>query len=250
MLAELQYRILRTIAPAEPTHMSGAAFAGRSKVGVLLGASFLSEVAGRDVIDFGCGDGAEAVEVAKHGARVFGLDIRPKALETARQLAREAGVADRCAFGAVAESPADIVMSIDAFEHFSEPAAVLSVMHELVRPGGFVAISFGPTWYHPYGGHLFSVFPWAHLLFSEAALLRWRSHIRQDGARSFGEVEGGLNQMTIDRFERLVAASPFVVESFELVPIRRLRRVHNTLTREFTTALVRARLRRAAKAST
>lgn len=249
MLAELQYRILRAIAPTEPTHMSGAAFAGRSKVGVLLGPTFLQEVAGRDVIDFGCGDGAESVEVAKHGARVFGLDIRPSALETARQLALSAGVADRCAFGTVAESPADIVMSIDAFEHFSDPAAILAAMHELVRPGGFVAISFGPTWYHPYGGHLFSVFPWAHLLFSEAALLRWRSHIRQDGARFFGEVEGGLNQMTIDRFERLVAASPFIVESFELVPIRQLRRLHSTLTREFTTALVRARLRRAGETS-
>jgi hypothetical protein len=70
-----------------------------------------------------------------------------------------------------------------------------------------VPISFGPTWHHPYGGHLFSVFPWAHLIFSEKALTRWRSDLRDDGATRFGEVAGGLNQMTIRRFEELVADS-------------------------------------------
>jgi hypothetical protein len=56
------------------------------------------------------------------------------------------------------------------------------------------------------GGHLFSVFPWAHLIFSEQALIRWRSDFKSDGATRFSEVAGGLNQMTIRRFERLIAA--------------------------------------------
>ncbi len=103
-------------------------------------------------------------------------------------------------------------------------------------------ISFGPTWYHPLGGHLFSVFPWAHLLFSERALLRWRSGFRSDGATRFREVEGGLNQMTIRRFEKIVEMSPFRFVEFEAVPIRKLRLFHNRLTREFTSAIVRCRL--------
>ncbi len=48
-------------------------------------------------------------------------------------------------------------------------------MNTLLQPAGEVLVSFGPTWYHPLGGHLFSVFPWAHLIFSEKALIRWRS---------------------------------------------------------------------------
>lgn len=75
------------------------------------------------------------------------------------------------------------------------------MMSALLEPKGEVIASFGPTWYHPLGGHLFSVFPWAHLLFSEKALLRWRSDFKTDGATHFGEVAGGLNQMTVDRFE-------------------------------------------------
>lgn len=55
---------------------------------------------------------------------------------------------------------------------------------------------------------------------------------------------GGLNQMTIRRFERILQASPFVVEELELVPIRRMRPLHNRLTREFLTATVRCKLRK------
>jgi SAM-dependent methyltransferase len=244
VLTELQYRLLRRIAPTEPTHMSGSAFNERGKLRTLLGDEFLEQVRDRDVVDFGCGVGSEALELARLGARVFGLDVRESVLERARQRASEEGLAHCCRFGLEVREPADIVISIDAFEHFADPAGVLDAIHRLLRPNGILMAAFGPTWYHPYGGHLFSVFPWAHLVFSEAALLRWRSHIRNDGATRFGEVEGGLNQMTIRRFERLVSSSPFAVESLELIPIRRLRAVHAPLTREFSTAFVRAALRK------
>ena len=115
-------------------------------------------------------------------------------------------------------------------------------MNTLLQPPGEVLVSFGPTWYHPLGGHLFSVFPWAHLIFSEKALIRWRSDFKQDGATRFSEVAGGLNQMTITKFEELIARSPLRLASIELVPIRRLRGLHNRLTREFTTAILRCRL--------
>jgi SAM-dependent methyltransferase len=240
----LQTRLLTWIAPVEPTHMSGAAFQARSKLAVLLGEQMLSEVRGRDVIDFGCGEGAEAVELAQRGANVFGIDIRESVLSVARRRAEEAGVTASCSFGTQLDRQADIIVSIDAFEHFADPAGILRVMHDALRPGGMVLAAFGPTWYHPYGGHLFSVFPWAHLLFSERSLIDWRSRIRSDGATRFSEVEGGLNQMTIRRFEALASASPFRVESIEPVPIRRLARLHNHLTREAFTSVVRARLRK------
>lgn len=48
--------------------------------------------------------------------------------------------------------------------------------------------------------------------------------------------------MSIARFERLIASSPFRLASLELVPIRKLRLFHNRFTREFTTSVVRCRL--------
>lgn len=223
--------------------MNGSVYEHRSKLMVLLGEQFLSELRGLSVIDFGCGEGEEAIEMARAGAsRVFGLDIRPEVLQRAANRAQEAGVADRCRFGTACTERADVVVSIDSFEHFADPAGVLHQMFDLLAPGGRVYASFGPTWYHPLGGHLFSVFPWAHLVFSEAALLRWRSDIRSDGATRFSEVAGGLNQMSIRRFEQIVQRSRFRLDLLEAVPIRKLRPLHSRLTREWTTAIVRAKL--------
>ena len=140
-------------------------------------------------------------------------------------------------------------VSIDAFEHFANPAEILRMMNKLLQPMGEVLISFGPTWYHPLGGHLFSVFPWAHLVFSEKALIRWRSTFKTDGATRFSEVAGGLNQMTVRKFEGLIRGSTFKLINLELIPIRKLRPFHSRLTREFTTAIVRCRLVKAENAN-
>lgn len=236
------YRILRVIARAEPNRMSGAAYAGRSKLAALLGEEIWQHIRNKIVVDFGCGSGVEAIEMAQRGARrVYGIDNRESSLEVARAEAARRGCANVIFCSAPLEL-ADVIVSIDAFEHFADPAAILESMMQMLQPNGCVLISFGPTWYHPHGGHLFSVFPWAHLIFAEDCLCRWRSHIRGDGARRFCEVEGGLNQMTIRRFERMVKASPFRVEWLQAVPIRAVRFLHNRLTREFLTAVVQCKL--------
>ncbi len=238
--------LLRRLAPPRPRGGDERRdYEGRSKVETLLGSAVWEQLRDRIVFDFGCGTGADAVEIARRGAaRVVGLDLQERFLQTARQRAWDAGVADRCVFATHTDERADVVLSLDAFEHFADPAGILTLMHDLVKPGGRLLVSFGPTWYHPRGGHLFSVFPWAHLLFSERALLRWRADFIHDGATRFHEVRGGLNQMTVRRFERLVAASPFEIDALEALPIAALRPLACRLTREFTTSFVRATLRR------
>ena len=224
--------------------MNGGTYTGKSKLRVLL-PGIEDEIKDRVVLDFGCGPGAEAREMALLGAkRVIGLDISEKWLQLAREQAENAGIADRCEFVSRVTSPVEVIVSVDAFEHFAEPDAVLRTMYSLLAPGGRLFISFGPTWYHPLGGHLFSVFPWAHVVLQEKALIRWRTQFKNDGARKFSEVEGGLNQMTIRHFEEILKRSPFAVEKFELVPIRRLKPLHNQITREFLTAIVRCTLRK------
>jgi SAM-dependent methyltransferase len=242
MLDSFQYRILKRISPGNP-NKGASVYEGKSKLAMLLGPDIFSRIAGKVVIDFGCGEGGDAVEMAQKGAKtVIGIDNREDVLQAARQQAAAKGVSDLCTFATSTEEMADVVISLDAFEHFGDPAAVLRIMSSLLKPGGEVHASFGPTWYHPLGGHLFSVFPWAHLLFSEKALIRWRSTFKTDGATRFSEIAGGLNQMTVARFRELVAASPFELADFEAVAIRKVRPFHNRLTREFFTSFVRARL--------
>jgi len=200
-------------------------------------------VACETVVDFGCGGGEHSIELAQAGVkRVIGLEIRQHLIDQAREAAARAGVSKSCEFAPSTSELCDAVVSMDSFEHFDDPAAILKIMHGLLRPRGRVFVCFGYMWYHPLGGHLFSVFPWAHLVFSETALCAWRRHLRDDGATRFREVEGGLNQITIGQFERLVAASPLELQSLECTPIRKFRPLHNRLTREFTTSVVRATL--------
>ena len=218
-------------------------YVGRSKLDALLGAGFWDDIKGKAVIDFGCGAGAQAVEMAQRGAaRVIGVDIVERHLAVARESAMQAGVDARCVFAVSSAEPVDVIVAVDSFEHFSDPEGVLRAMRGSLKPDGCVHVSFGPTWYHPLGGHLFSVVPWAHLVFTEKALMRWRADSRHDGATRFEEVEGGLNKMTLRRFERIVAESPFRFEEFEAIPIRKLGFLQNRFTREFTTAIVRCKL--------
>jgi SAM-dependent methyltransferase len=214
------------------------AYIGRSKIEVLLGSGIWDTTRDRDVLDFGCGPGSEVVEIAEHGARhVVGIDLRQKWLDLGIEHAAARGVAERCTFAREWREPVDLIISLDSFEHFGDPAGVLEHMRGLLRPGGKVLAAFGPTWYHPLGGHIYSVFPFSHLLFSERALVRWRALHKSDGATTIAE--SGLNKMTIRRFIRLVESSPLRFASFELLPIRPLRWMANRLTREFTTAAVR-----------
>ncbi len=241
---KLGYNLLRALnTSGENLRLNGSAYTNKSKLETLLGAQIWRTIADKVVIDFGCGEGYDSIEMAEHGAqRVIGIDIQERFLARARALAETRGLSARCRFLQQPDELADIIISLDSFEHFDNPLNVLITMRAMLKPGGYVLTAFGPTWYHPLGGHLFSIFPWAHLVFTERALIRWRADFTNDGATCFRECQGGLNRMTIRRFESLVAASPLRFARFETVPIRKLKPFANRLTREVTTAMVRCKL--------
>jgi len=243
----LANRLLTRLSPAGEGGLSQGvpeAYQNKNKLEVLLGPSIWDHIRDKMVVDFCCGPGLQSVDLAEHGARhVIGLDLDERWLRRAEKLARQRGVDHLCTFARTWDgtTKADVILSVDAFEHFDNPAEILETFHAVLKPNGSVLVSFGPLWYHPYGGHLYSIFPYAHLVFSEKALVAWRSNLPGKGpGTSFRDT--GLNQMTVARFEKLVEASPFTFASFEAVPIRKLRWAANRLLREFTTSIVRCRL--------
>ena len=240
---EVGYKLLRRLVKVCPSNDVTTAYDGLSKMEVFFGPQIWRDLADKTVIDFGCEAGVEAIDMAQHGVRrVIGLDIREEPLAMARVAAKKAGVDDSCVFTTKTDEKVDVVISLDAFEHFADPAAMLKVMRNLLKDDGYVLTCFGPTWYHPLGGHGFSIFPWSHLVFSESVLLRWYREDTGRPAYHFEEVTGGLNKLTLRRFKKIVAQSDFKFESIEEVPIRRLKFLANSLTREFTTAVVKCKL--------
>jgi 2-polyprenyl-6-hydroxyphenyl methylase/3-demethylubiquinone-9 3-methyltransferase len=104
-------------------------------------------LAGRQVLDVGCGGGLLAEGMARRGARVLGIDLAPEALAVARLHALETGVAveyRQVAVETLAESAAagfDVVTCLEMLEHVPDPSAIVAALARLVRPGGHVVVS-------------------------------------------------------------------------------------------------------------
>lgn len=168
-------------------------------------------IRGKRVLDFGCGTGRQAVAmVEQHGAKVCGLDIDERWLTKARNRADDHGLSsDQLQFTNTLEdeNQFDVVISVNAMEHFANPGAVLDQMASALKPGGIILATFSPLWLSPFGHHMhfFCKLPWLHLIFSEKTVLKVRSMYRDDGAESY--YDAGLNKMTLKRFESLIADS-------------------------------------------
>lgn len=178
-------------------------------------------LSGKSVLDFGCGHGEQSRALAAtYGCTVTGLDNNPRVLEEAKCKA-----AERVRFiGELDEQRYDVVISLNAMEHFRDPAGVLDSMIGAVKSGGLLLITFGPPWYAPYGSHahFFCTVPWLNLLFPERAIMSVRARYRSDGAKRFEECEGGLNKMSIAKFERLIDRPGVELERRRYTAIKRL----------------------------
>lgn len=106
-------------------------------------------LAGKSVLDIGCGSGRYAVEFAKRGAaRVLGVDYAKGMLALAGEYAKAEGVADRCEFRdgdfttVTMDEMFDVVIAIGVFDYQSNPREFMARMRDRTRPGGTVIASF------------------------------------------------------------------------------------------------------------
>ena len=102
------------------------------------------------VLDVGCGTGELAVEAARCGAAVTGLDISPQMLLAARRLADEAGVEVRWQEGDAEDLPAesgsvDVVMSSFGCMFAPRHAVTAHELARVLRPGGRMGVLTWPT---------------------------------------------------------------------------------------------------------
>lgn len=171
-----------------------------------------ARIQGARVIDFGCGGGYQAVQMAERGAGfVVALDIEPERLKIATEAAASSPASDRLLVADRVPQGfrADVITSQNSFEHFLDADQILDQWKTMLAPDGQVLITFAPPWYSPWGAHMayFCILPWVHLMFPESVILRVRNRFRSDGVRSYEEA--GLARMSLARFERLVRHAGF-----------------------------------------
>jgi 2-polyprenyl-6-hydroxyphenyl methylase/3-demethylubiquinone-9 3-methyltransferase len=115
-----------------------------------------ASLAGKHVLDVGCGGGILAEAMARSGARVKGIDLAEKPLKVAELHRLESGVAVDYEAASAEELAArepgryDVVTCLEVLEHVPDPSSTVRACAALVRPGGrlfFATINRNPKSY-------------------------------------------------------------------------------------------------------
>lgn len=123
--------------------------AGRDQMRATLLSWLPADLAGRRILDAGCGTGALAVELARRGARVVAVDLSPTLVALARErLPRDLGA------GGVEFHTGDMLderlghfdhcVAMDSLIHYGCADAVAAVARLAHRTTGSIAFTFAP----------------------------------------------------------------------------------------------------------
>ena len=113
-------------------------------------------LAGKEVLDVGCGGGILAEGMAARGARVIGIDAAEKPLKVAQLHLLESGQKVdyrlHAAEDLAREMPCafDVITCMEMLEHVPDPAATVAACAALLKPGGhsfFATLNRNPKSY-------------------------------------------------------------------------------------------------------
>ncbi|MBI2504375.1 MAG: class I SAM-dependent methyltransferase [Candidatus Latescibacteria bacterium] len=114
----------------------------------------LRDCAGREVLEYGCGTGSHAFELAARGARVAGIDISPEGIAQARRRAAAEGLEDRLCLQVMdaealefPDQRFDLVCGSGILHHLDLERA-LAELCRVLKPGGR-AVFFEPLGHNP-----------------------------------------------------------------------------------------------------
>ncbi len=106
------------------------------------GATLLGSVKGCRVLDYGCGQGEEAIYLAKMGAHVTAIDISPVGIRLTKERARVNGVGDRVSAMLMRCDPTefpsesfDVIHGFGILHHIGLRIGMMEIKR-LLRPGG------------------------------------------------------------------------------------------------------------------
>jgi SAM-dependent methyltransferase len=109
-------------------------------------------LAGRRVLDLGCGVGEYVRAFAREGARAFGCDIAPGRLIEARRRGAEGVVAAAGEWLPFRDGSLDVVVLNEVIEHVADDRATMREVARVLAPGGH-AVIYAPNRLYPFETH-------------------------------------------------------------------------------------------------
>ena len=102
-------------------------------------------VGGKNVLDVACGEGYGTALLARHAARVTGVDLAAGAIDHARReyaaLANVEFVCADCTLLPLPDSSIDVAVSFETIEHITGQEAFLGELARVLKPGGVLLLS-------------------------------------------------------------------------------------------------------------
>lgn len=111
----------------------------------------IAGLAGKNVLDVGCGGGILSESMARRGASVTGIDMGDKPIKIAKLHALEAGIeinyqkisaedlADQS--GENPEQQFDVITCLEMLEHVPDPSSIIKACTRMLKPGGHLFLS-------------------------------------------------------------------------------------------------------------
>jgi SAM-dependent methyltransferase len=188
------------------------------------------DLAGRSVLDVGCGyGGVLAVLHERYGlSNALGIDVDPDMIRTGRERTPPGvSLAVRNFFG-LEGGHFDFILMRDVLEHIVDVERALAVAVQFMKPGSILYASFAP-FFSPFGGHqhngsgFFSWLPW--LQFLPEAAFRRLLFLRGNAYKTSRGLEADMDtvlktRLTIAGFRRLAAKAGFVTRYYAQYLVR------------------------------
>lgn len=169
----------------------------------LLATWFPGGLAGRTVVDLGCGGGLLGVPLARAGARVLGVDRAGAALRAA--LRQDSGMqplqADLTELP-LADGSADVVLLADVLEHVERPRELVAAAAQLLAPGGALFVNtISRTWQ----SRLFAITLGEGLGYVPRGTHEWRLFVRPEELDAMAAAAGCVRVQRCGEAPRLLA---------------------------------------------
>ena len=178
----------------------------------------------KTILDFGCGHGSLAIEIANLGAKkVIGIDLNIDLINFAKENLDQnfTTLKNKVEFEVIdllktnKFKDIDYIVTKDTFEHSSNLIKILEKFYQILKKGGMVLTGFGPLYnfYNGDHGRTEVYLPWFHIIIPEKILIK---RLNRKYNKNLEKIEDlGLSKYSFKDYVRIFKESNFEITYFK-----------------------------------